>query len=426
MNKLKKTAVLLLALSLVIKSPTIAAELHKETPADEYAAILNEKDYVTLDGDDNYSSVRSLEDGGDVLKALTVDRATVERLCTYIDTDDIASRTDSDGDHYIEQVFERETDLTANYYIRIYHVDSELRFVLVDSRDAILSWFMKYDLANFYTENVQFRKYSSTDKDWEYVVNSSILMGTFSEQTNLPFSQVIKGTGSDAISKTANDYTHRAFRLFQTLMQENTGIEWTDLGFDSYTYNAKSSGSANKFGEFTINVSVGEHGSVSPSGNSVSVKSGESQTFTITPDKGYVIGEITLDGVSQTVQNPFTIENVTADHTFAVTFAEDIYNETPVIKVGSGEFVIKYMDTVKFNGKKHFQSGAGSDSAKKSYDVEVQILKDGQPLSTSDFKTSFKKNKAVGTGYFKITVKNKAYKDLKKQIKGNKYFFKIV
>lgn len=70
----------------------------------------------------------------------------------------------------------------------------------------------------------------------------------------------------------------------------------------------------------TVTATAGHGGSISPSG-AVLVRYGESQSFTITPDSGYVIDQILLDN-SPVTQNPYTFSLVTADHTISATFKD--------------------------------------------------------------------------------------------------------
>ena len=72
-------------------------------------------------------------------------------------------------------------------------------------------------------------------------------------------------------------------------------------------------------GEFTITATADEHGSISPSGT-VTVKRDGSQPFTITPNSGYQIADVKVDGTSVGVVNSYTFENVTANHTIEATF----------------------------------------------------------------------------------------------------------
>lgn len=74
-------------------------------------------------------------------------------------------------------------------------------------------------------------------------------------------------------------------------------------------------------GEFTITATAGEHGSISPSGT-VPVKRDGSQSFTITPDSGYRISDVLVDGASVGAVTSYTFSDVQADHTISVTFKE--------------------------------------------------------------------------------------------------------
>lgn len=73
-------------------------------------------------------------------------------------------------------------------------------------------------------------------------------------------------------------------------------------------------------GEHVIGTDAGPHGGVSPFGPVV-VASGASQTFTITPDAGFRVADVLVDGVSVGAVTTYTFSNVTADHRIAATFA---------------------------------------------------------------------------------------------------------
>jgi hypothetical protein len=70
---------------------------------------------------------------------------------------------------------------------------------------------------------------------------------------------------------------------------------------------------------FTIDASAGPGGAIAPSG-AVSVAEGASQTFTVTANEGFLVSDVTVDGVSQGAVPEFTFSNVTADHTIAAAF----------------------------------------------------------------------------------------------------------
>ena len=74
----------------------------------------------------------------------------------------------------------------------------------------------------------------------------------------------------------------------------------------------------------TITSSVtGGHGTISPSG-ATQVAWGSTPTFTFTPDAGYKVGQILVDGaaVTQSSPNAYTFSVVVASHTISVSFVE--------------------------------------------------------------------------------------------------------
>ena len=70
---------------------------------------------------------------------------------------------------------------------------------------------------------------------------------------------------------------------------------------------------------YTIKATAGAGGSISPSGNA-SVREGRDQTFTITPDKGYAVANVKIDGKSIGAAKSYTFENVSRTHTIEVIF----------------------------------------------------------------------------------------------------------
>jgi hypothetical protein len=72
----------------------------------------------------------------------------------------------------------------------------------------------------------------------------------------------------------------------------------------------------------TISASAGANGSISPSG-SVSVPYGSSQAFAITPNTGYHVASVLVDGSSVGAVTSYTFTNVTTNHTISASFAAD-------------------------------------------------------------------------------------------------------
>ncbi|GFO53880.1 hypothetical protein GMSM_08870 [Geomonas sp. Red276] len=85
----------------------------------------------------------------------------------------------------------------------------------------------------------------------------------------------------------------------------------------------------------SITASAGTGGTISPSGT-VSVPSGGSQSFTITPASGYKIAAVTVDGASVGAVSSYTFSNVTANHTIAASFTSTTTATGAVFAVNSG------------------------------------------------------------------------------------------
>lgn len=69
-----------------------------------------------------------------------------------------------------------------------------------------------------------------------------------------------------------------------------------------------------------IIATAGDNGRITPTGD-VAVPKGESKTFTITPDSGYHIKDVLVDGKSVGAVSTYTFENVVDNHTIHATFA---------------------------------------------------------------------------------------------------------
>jgi len=72
--------------------------------------------------------------------------------------------------------------------------------------------------------------------------------------------------------------------------------------------------------EFTITASAGANGSIAPNG-STTVSYGGSQGYTITPDAGYHVLDVLVDGPSVGAVTSYTFTNVQANHTIVASFA---------------------------------------------------------------------------------------------------------
>ena len=117
-----------------------------------------------------------------------------------------------------------------------------------------------------------------------------------------------------------------SFAGWYTLASGGTKVT-TSYTFDSsmtiyahWTYTGGTGGGGGTvYDYYTISATTGAGGSISPSG-SVSVREGLDKVFTITPNTGYVISDVTVDGKSVGAVKTYTFDDVSKSHTINATF----------------------------------------------------------------------------------------------------------
>lgn len=145
-----------------------------------------------------------------------------------------------------------------------------------------------------------------------------------------------------------------------TRVKANTTYKWrftpdddnyTTLTGEVELYHKSSSGGGWYDSYYTIKATAGTGGSISPSGN-VSVREGRDQTFTITPDKGYAVANVKIDGKSIGAVKSYTFENVSRTHTIEVIFMKANGNpQTGVfVDVATGSYYEDAVDWAVENG----------------------------------------------------------------------------
>ena len=118
-------------------------------------------------------------------------------------------------------------------------------------------------------------------------------------------------------------------------------------------------GGSSGYSYYTIKATAGTGGSISPSG-SVSVREGRDQTFTITPDKGYAVSNVKIDGKSIGAVKSYTFENVRRTHTIEVIFMKANGNpQTGVfVDVAEGSY---YEEAIDWAVEKGITNGVSSN-----------------------------------------------------------------
>ena len=131
-----------------------------------------------------------------------------------------------------------------------------------------------------------------------------------------------------------------------------TNTNYTILTGEIELYHKSSGGGGSSgYSYYTIKATAGAGGSISPSGN-VSVREGRDQTFTITPDKGYAVANVKIDGKSIGAVKSYTFENVSRTHTIEVIFMKANGNpQTGVfVDVATGSYYEDAVDWAVENG----------------------------------------------------------------------------
>ena len=145
-----------------------------------------------------------------------------------------------------------------------------------------------------------------------------------------------------------------------TTVKANTTYKWrftpdddnyTTLTGEVELYHKSSSGGGWYDSYYTIKATAGAGGSISPSG-SVSVREGRDQTFTITPDKGYAVANVKIDGKSIGAVKSYTFENVCRTHTIEVIFMKANGNPQAgvFVDVATGSYYEDAVDWAVENG----------------------------------------------------------------------------
>ena len=130
------------------------------------------------------------------------------------------------------------------------------------------------------------------------------------------------------------------------LITTSTVFAANTIVYAHWTYTGGSGGSGGYVpGYYIIRATAGAGGSITPSGD-VSVRAGANQTFTITPNRGYAVSDVKIDGRSIGAVRSYTFENISASHTIEVQFRV----RSSFVDVPSGSYYEHAVDWAVANG----------------------------------------------------------------------------
>jgi hypothetical protein len=161
---------------------------------------------------------------------------------------------------------------------------------------------------------------------------------------------------------------------------------------------------------YTITATAGSGGSISPSG-SVGVAGGNDQAFTITPNAGFAISDVLVDGGSVGAVSGYTFTNVTANHTIAASFVSQTYTLT-VNTVGNGTVAVvplqatyNFGDPVQLTANAaagwHFDSWSGDATGSTN---PLNITMDANKTITATFLQNIYSWSATGSASWQVAT----------------------
>ncbi|MGN1409102.1 MAG: choice-of-anchor I family protein [Eubacteriales bacterium] len=118
--------------------------------------------------------------------------------------------------------------------------------------------------------------------------------------------------------------------------------------------------------EYGVTASASEGGTITPAGIS-RIKYDRNVTYTITPDQGYAIADVLVDGKSVGAVSEYTVRHIKADHTISAVFVKTAW-ENPYSDVSEDAW---YYEDVGFVSENAMMIGTSADGTKFSPNAVV-------------------------------------------------------
>ena len=177
--------------------------------------------------------------------------------------------------------------------------------------------------------------------------------GTYAITASAGSNGTISPIGASTVNSAASQsYTIAPGPGYAVADVQIDGISMGVLG--SYTFgnvlaNHTISASFGVASSYTLTANAGAGGTISPAGT-LTVTSGQNQAFTISPDSGYVMLDVSVDGVSQGEMASYTFNNVVANHAINASFTPIILNPSATLARHTGtDTASTYGDTLAFD-----------------------------------------------------------------------------
>ena len=181
-----------------------------------------------------------------------------------------------------------------------------------------------------YFDNIILNSFNTTLSEYCFYAesdNGPIERLTFNFSNSITYNYITQCVNSGVIN-TGLNYIYSKSKI-STYITGLIGLSYSSNNGEYYIYSSESLAS-----KYTISASANEFGQISPSGT-VYYDQGSSQTYTFTPNLGYHVDKILVDGTYLTgqtlesaINNGYKFTNISGNHTISVSFAPNSYNIT--------------------------------------------------------------------------------------------------
>lgn len=179
-------------------------------------------------------------------------------------------------------------------------------------------------------------------------------------------------------------YSHDGKNIKYPTRNSDRKYDYVFVGWDSFfspvtgskTYTAVFDKVAR---QYNINVEMPENGSVGSNGNNI-ITCEDTHTYIFTPNEGYKVKDVKIDGVSVGSVNYYTFSNVDCSHTLSVEFELIKFNVQPIIE-GEGSISCEnLLEEVNYGEDRELVI-----TAKKGWTL-VNVYVDGKKVQVVDNK----------------------------------------
>ena len=158
---------------------------------------------------------------------------------------------------------------------------------------------------------------------------SYLFAKTYTINVTTDYGSSVSGSYPDTVVEGSNKYLHiskrQGYKLTSVILDDSSQTipsqteasgEVMTISLENITSNHNLVVTSEPF-KYTITTSAGSNGSITPS---ATVNYGSSKTINMSPNTGYEVNEVIVDGINKGKITTYTFNNITDNHTISVTF----------------------------------------------------------------------------------------------------------